>query len=216
MRTIILLIAIFVVSAPIFSDTLILQPGQEGIDTFVDEGFPISNYGNWGILIVGLDEWSYELIYEEHTLIQWDLSDLPPEGATIIEAIMELYCEGYHGYPSGHIHYYIIIDPWYESTVTWENRPRYSGAVHISTGWPDADSWLSANITQFVQKWYYGIYANYGIYILSSGTSGLHRAFFKSSDCVSYPDYRPRLTITYNPPDVVQPLSVGSIKALFN
>jgi hypothetical protein len=192
-----------------FGDTITLQPGAEGIDTFVDEAYPMMNYGWSQIMIVGLD---FDGL-NDHILIQWDISMVPP-GSTIEDATMALHCASFQGTTSGSIRYNITIEPWDENVVCWDNRPLYSTSVQAFSGWPTDGAWLTSNVTTFVQKWNDGIFTNYGIYIDYTGVTGECWARLSTSDDPTA-ENRPKLIITYTPSDV-EPVSVGRIKSFFN
>jgi hypothetical protein len=211
MRKVLLSTLFLLFSIPALSATLVLQPGAEGIDTYVSQDWHSFNFGYIELFINGQD--SYGQAY--NILIQWDLSALPT-GATINDAVMALKCINFLGTPSGGEYYYMIIEPWDETTVTWDTKPLYSTSVQTSSDWPSDGEWVSASVTEFVRKWYNGTFSNYGIYISCQYVSGECYARFYSSDYISDPNARPKLIITYTPHDVVGETSLGEMKALFN
>jgi hypothetical protein len=209
MKTLLLSAAVILAVSASNGDTITLQPGAEGVDTYVYELFPDTPLGSFFLLAVGLDNTSQG----NHTLIKWDISAIPA-GSTINDATMALHCYAITGAPSGQVSYYIIIEPWDEATATWNTKPLYSTSVQTSSNWPTTGAWMSSNVTEFVQDWYDGTFTNYGIYVAYTGTSGECWARFDSSDGSTGSD-RPKLIITYAPLIGVEGTSLGRIKNVF-
>jgi hypothetical protein len=146
----------------------------------------------------------------DRTLIQWDLSTVPP-GATIVSATMELYCEAFYGTPTGQPVYYMINESWDELTVTYNTQPEYDIASPVLDEWPAAETWHQVDVTGFVTNWVGGVHDNHGIYCFCQGTEGTCVPGFWSGD---YQDVtlRPRLIIEYYP-ETLDQCTWGCIKS---
>ncbi len=197
------LITIFLaaVSQP-FAETLVLQPGSEGIDTYTCNCAPNTNnpFGPITKLYQGQIGVCYNI-----ALSQWDISAIPPE-VIITEAIVEFMCYQMEGAPTGEMLYSRIVQDWGETSVTHNTLPRISSDNQVVTAWPVNGQWHQVDITEFVQGWYDGVFSNYGILLHSTNTSGTSDANWYSSD-YSAAAYRPKLTITYTPGSGVTPNS---------
>ncbi len=133
----------------------------------------------------------------DRTLIQWDLSSVPP-GASIVSATMELYCEAFYGSKTGNPIYYMINESWDELTVTFNTQPDYDTTLPLTAVWPDAGTWYNVDVAEFVEEWVVGTHDNFGIYCFCEGTTGTCVPGFWSGD---YQDesLRPRLVVEYFP-----------------
>jgi len=196
------------------ADTLTLQPGPEGKDTYIDEWYQGMNYGgaSWAY-IRGPDPCQF-------TLIEWDLSTIP-EGAEVITAMMELYCymSGGGYYPPEAMAFYRIMEYWDEDTVNWLSQPEITGFGVVYAEWPATDEWVSFDLTENVTLWQNGTIPNYGILGNGYDYHGVYTACLWTSDYMDDAQLRPKLTIEYTPADdpdeAVVPVSLGAIKAGF-
>jgi hypothetical protein len=132
----------------------------------------------------------------DRTLIEWDLSDLPPS-AVIEHAEMRLYCMSFTGTPSGQPVYYMINDDWSELTVTLNTQPSWDDIPSLTASWPAPSTWFALDVTQFVQAWVDGSHENHGIYCTSMGATGTSVPGFWSSDAAQE-DLHPVLVVTYS------------------
>ena len=92
-------------------DTLVLQPGSEGVDTYVYSLQPTANFGTVAWLhATGLP-------YAE-AFVRFDLSSILP-GSTIVSAEIELWGE----YRDGTLTFAPVASTWDEAVVTWNTKP---------------------------------------------------------------------------------------------
>jgi hypothetical protein len=188
------------------ADTLLLQPGTEGVDTFILDSYSSNNFGNEAVMSAGI------LTNEWRALIIWDLSALP-EGAEITSAEMGLYCFDTQGEPTGLLGFYLITDEWNEQTVTWNNQPEYDADEVLTFDWPWQGQVHYFDVTEFVTGWYSAEYDNHGL--IGIGSVPGHAASFYTSDYEQAHD-RPSLTIEYTPSDTgAVPTSLGTVKAAY-
>jgi hypothetical protein len=187
---------------PTLAETLVLQPGSEGKDTYVCDCLPTINNPNGPV--TNLYQGQYGKCYDR-LFIQWDLSALPAN-ITITGAIMEIRCSSVHGSLSGHMVYYLITEDWDESKVSYSTLPRFTAEDSVVADWPTTAQWHAVDITKFLRTWYNDGSSNHGIYGHSASTTGQCCAQFSSSD-VSTSANRPRLTITFTTAAQVESLN---------
>jgi len=190
----IILWGIAAVAVPLFSETMVLQPGNEGKDTYVCDCLP--NVNNPNGPVTNLYQGQYGKCYDR-LLIQWDLSPLPQD-ISITSAVMELKCSGVYGSLSGRMVYYRIVGEWEETGVSFAGLPGHTPEDSVTADWPVSGKWHAVDITRFVRQWISDPSTNLGIYGHSAGTTGQCCIQFNSSD-VSTAANRPKLTVTYTP-----------------
>jgi hypothetical protein len=196
-------IIITVNAAAVVTQTTVIQPGPlDGKDSYVYGGYPDSNYGSDDLVRIGhIVTWGSFRAY-----LQFNLGDLPA-GAVITNAVLKLY--QYNNYqestvlPQGlEIGVYRINGQWGENTITWNTRPGYKSTPESTFSvTPDAETWLSWDITSLVQGWVNGSISNYGVVLRDTDeTAGNIFIECYSSDYTDNNTLRPRLEITYNLP----------------
>jgi hypothetical protein len=176
----------------ISAETIILQPGGIGKDTYVCDCLPNANNPNGSI--IHIYQGQYGACYDR-LLIKWDLSSLP-KNITITSATMQLKCNSIYGTISGQMVYYRFTEDWVETKVTYARLPKHTNEDSVITNWPIPNKWHSVDITKFVQLWIDDTTKNLGIYGHSAKTTGQCCAEFNSSDA-STDSLRPKLIITY-------------------
>jgi len=131
---------------------------------------------------------------DERFLIQWDLSELP-KGIEIIEAKMELYCDGFLGDKQGQLVYEPITEPW-NADIGYSKKPNTIINERVLADWPEAKQYHIIEITNFIKKWYYNKTPNYGLMGYSINTETTNSAVFCSS---KYPEKekQPKLIVVY-------------------
>jgi hypothetical protein len=196
---------------------LVLQPGSEGKDAWVDENKPKDNFGksNW-MTISGNPAEKYFLGY-------FDLSSLPPE-SRILSASLEMYMDSVkNATASSSFSLFRMTQDWAEGTGDWwdagdgANWDTSDGS--ISWNWsdnhysikaiatttinPSFDGWHSWEIQKLVSLWHSKKIPNSGFLIKADST--ITDAGFYSSD-YGNGSYNPKLTITFARECGVQPL----------
>jgi len=189
------------------ADSLVLQPGPEGKDAWVDAGAPDTNHGD--------SEWFYGmgLLSSRAAFIEFDLSSLPA-GSTVLSARITLWAE----YRDGQIHFEPVASAWDEMSITWANQPTTlppQVSYPISRGEPDGPCYWGCSwpfdISSIVQYWASDPQSNFGLRVAANtGSIGWLMA---SSDNVTHP--RPKLTVLYTGPDAVEATTWGKTKSLY-
>jgi len=144
--------------------TITLQPGGEGKDSYVRNSQPTSNFDPEILLYVG-GIISPSTIFR--TYLQFDLSSLPPE-TVILDADLGLQ---YYYYDSGgivpilDIGLYNVETPWIEDTITWDSQPNSSNQAEdiISIPTIPTSDFIYWNISNLVKGWHAGSTSNDGI-----------------------------------------------------
>ncbi len=189
------------------ADSLVLQPGSEGKDAWVDASAPDANHGD--------SEWFYGMgiLSSRAAFIEFDLSSMPA-GSTVLSAKITLWAE----YRDGLIYFEPVASAWNEMSITWANQPSTlppQVSHPISRGEPgDPCYWGCSwpfDITSIVQYWASDPQLNFGLRVAAdTGSIGWLMA---SSDNIAYP--RPRLTVLYTGPVAVEATTWGKTKALY-
>jgi hypothetical protein len=193
------------VSGVSHSEDLVLQPGPEGKDAYVNGLTGAStNDGGW--------EWfkGIGLISYYAAFIEFDLSSIPM-GSTINSATITLWARYY----DGQIFFRPVISAWEEMSITWDNQPSTGPpevSYPISRGLPDGPCYWGCtwdfDITTIIQ--YCIDNSNFGVKI-AANTPGIGW-LMASSDNLTYP--KPKLTVEYSMVGVGQN-SWGAIKCLY-
>jgi len=194
----ILVALLLVVSVSVNADSVSLYSNG---DAHVWQYDPNSNCGSSTNLTVGyVNGWS-------NTLIGFDLS--PLYGATVNSAVLWTYVWNSQGaFPTSQIYIARNTSDWDQSTVTWNNKPGYSGAIPITA--PSILDWWSVDVTSFVQDFVSESHPNYGFQIYKG--NALDDSFYlRSSEHAS--NY-PVLIINYTPMHL-ENTTFGAIKAMF-
>ncbi|MFC2059552.1 carboxypeptidase regulatory-like domain-containing protein [Chloroflexota bacterium] len=191
---------------------IIIQPGTEGIDTFVREGAPSTNYGNDELTTFG--GWFYTTEgTEQYLYTEFDLSSIP-SGTSVSSARLDFYMHGQNGYMAYDYGVYKITENWEESQVTWNNQPTCDvSPVTVFSGFAwqaKYNQWHSIiNLAGVVQEWVNTPSSNFGIVIKPiSGSYGY--PYLRSSDYSGDPTLRPKLVINYEVLDHFNIASMGN------
>ncbi|MFK8026611.1 MAG: LamG-like jellyroll fold domain-containing protein [Gammaproteobacteria bacterium] len=184
----------------LLSQTVILQPGSEGIDSFLEGESGHLDHNKKGDMNL---ETNSDTTSTDRSLIQFDLSSLPTS-IKIDSAILELYLHDNVG-PEDTVEAHALTRSWTEDGVTWET---YDGVTSWTSPGGDYENqsvaefvtsgvgWHSLDITSLTQKWTDGEFPNNGVILLSEASSGAKRKKYHSSD-EKEATLRPKLTITY-------------------
>jgi hypothetical protein len=145
----------------------------------------------------------------QNALIRFDLSPIPG-GADIIDAKLELYCDGWSG-PGAEVTAgaYPVLRNTTISQATWNqaqdgnpwNTPGCGGVGSDREGTAQSsvtingiEKWCSWNVTDMVQRWVDGTLTNNGVLVRADTGQGSYA--FQSSEG-SIIARRPRLVVTY-------------------
>jgi hypothetical protein len=189
------------------TNTLVLQPGPEGKDSYVYSFSPGTNDGN--------SEWfkGIGLISYSAAFIGFDLSSIP-QGSTVISATITLW----GAYQNGQIYFRPAAADWDELAITWDNQPGTVGiqaSYPISRGDPSGPCYwgctMDFDITSIVQYWIDNPSLDFGLWV-GGDTPGLGW-LMAAGDNLSHP--RPKLVVMYRVPLGVEPATWGSIKELY-
>ena len=176
--------------------TVTIQPGEtEGIDAYVYEDYPTTNFGEYTDLYAGANPPGICRSYLQFSL------DSVPEDVVITNAKLWLYY--FYNDPGGAtiIGVYPVLAAWTESGVTWDDQPEFGETPIDTYNLPAAPTgdfryWV---ITDLVRGWLGGSIVNYGLVLASPNEGGLEGWIgFYSSDASA--SLRPKLTITYYDP----------------
>ena len=166
-------------------------------DSTILQGGPSFNAGSTIDMWVGYDEYLDPPGQIVRSLVQFDISNLPPN-QNLTSAILRIYHVIYWDIPDygRTITTYRILTNWSESGVTWANSPSF-GEAHGSKSVISGDwDWHEFDVTNLVRGWYDGSFQNYGIMLRGpevSGTGSGWRGFGTRES-----DYVPELVIQYD------------------
>ena len=159
-------------------------------DATIKSWQPDTNFGNEGKL-----QLSYSKIDNPKTavsLLQFDVANALPDGATIDSAKLKLYLLDGNGADPTSTIVHLVTGGWQENLVNWNSRPTTKGfgvAAQVDTK-PEYKLW---DVTGFAQTWQTG--SNNGIE-LSAPTSGAqYERTFGSREHQTYPA---QLEVTYH------------------
>jgi hypothetical protein len=185
-------------------NTLNLQPGTTGVDTYIRSSNPSGNYGGDTILKIGKIGPGQSV-----ALVQFDLSFIPA-GSTILSAQFSLYhTTGGNDMVSA----FGVTKPWTEGTgaagsgATWSTYNGaqswataggdYDPALGVTIALPGNNAWAIWDLAAQTAAWTAGTQPNYGIALVETTGSG---DAFVSSDEMSSITLRPKLTVNFLPP----------------
>ena len=192
-------ITVLSVGIIIFPQYITIQPGPvEGKDSYIYSNYPDDNFGNISWFGIGhIVTWGSFRAY-----LKFNLTDLPA-GVDITNATLKLYQydhqESFGAPQSFELGIYKVNGLWEENGITWNTRPGYKSTPESTLSVaPDAETWLSWNITTLVKGWYSGSIPNYGV-VLRDTDETTGNIFIKcySSDYDPNPSRCPKLEITY-------------------
>jgi Tfp pilus assembly protein PilX len=180
------------------ANTLTLQPGADGKDTFVEDKQSDRNNGT-------LEFFSVEASSaDDLALIQFDLGSVPV-GAEVESARLHLYAETGNVGSSAAITAYRLTQSWTEAGVTyqvsdgttpWTWPENYDAANPASTA-PiiSGPGWFEWDVTELVAAWHHGSVPNHGMVLMGNGD--VYYKSFYTSEFAADPTLRPKLAVTY-------------------
>ena len=200
------------------SNEIVLQPGAEGKDAILSGNSPDANNGNH------INNYAIAWTYSGtpmylRAIFEFDLSSIPTN-AYITEVKLSLfyvptsYGAGEHCSEDGPNECFIsrVIEPWDESTVTWNNQPSVSdenqvllpASTHVEQDYKNID------VTGLVQDMFDN--GNNGFLLKLKNESHYRRLTFGSSDCEDETK-RPKLVIKYTMNDGTNPEKANGLTA---
>ena len=174
--------------------TTTLQPGSEGTDTFIRQGYGSIGYGTSSSMVVETGEEATcspqdggcFVPSEARSYVQFDLSSIPA-GSSVTDATLSTYV--YRG--AGTANLYKVTSAWTESSYTFPNNDVSVAATSSF----NSSAWGNLSITSLAQGWYNGSISNYGVALKKADTD----YYLYSSDYTTDPSLRPKLAVTYSP-----------------
>jgi len=175
------------------TQNLTLQPGAEGKDAYVGEGYPDTNYGNSSTLYVG---YYTATSPRNRAYLYFDVSSSSlPSDAVVTSAYLKLHQFYFDGTEILPIGLYQVTENWTEGAITWNNQPRSSSdAEYTNFVYSSTDTWSSWSIGDLVKGWLDGSITNYGMLLKPVSEPVTNGVDFDSSD---YSSYNPQLLIDY-------------------
>jgi len=186
-------------------------------DATASEKNPTTNFGTIDYLRVR----SSDVVTEKNawTYLKFDLSSIAP-GAKIVSATLFLYM---YDPPSSSRTYHCLRSDsaWTETGLTWNNRPTigwYIAPGPPSTTIGTSAAWVNWSTTKEVQRILSGSHTiywdDYGWIVRDSVFSavGFFETDFRSRE-YSDANYRPKLQVQYNPPELVLTMSATTLAA---
>ena len=186
---------------------IVLQPGPDGYDTWLEGASANSNFGSGETALIG----SYLGVNNCLPLFQFDLSSVPStyalDSATL--TLTEHWTGDAHQY---RVHVMRVTEPWSEAQATWNNRltgvawSTPGGGTLVDTGLyteficQSGYEPVTFDLTALVNGWLKGTYPNYGLLlmpeVLALGGGGPENNYTNlyTSDS-SNAAYRPKLTL---------------------
>ena len=209
--------AIQVNNSSLSVQTLMLQPGPEGNDNYLDEWFPYWSPPNGSDLnLNGNYDPNPVVSKRAYVIMEFNLSSVPA-GATIQTATLMLYEKGGKVMPVSYTIHALNVS-WNEVGVSWRTRDAFPhswqnpggdySVESFSSGVVDgANGWHYFDLTRLVDLWTRGMVPNLGFVIVANPTVGDSLKTFTDCECTNRPDQRPILQINY---------TLGVASAIFN
>ncbi len=193
------------VYGPAASQTVTLQPGPEGEDTFILQNNPTENRGNNVDLVTDSNNAGTGRV---HTLLRFDLSSVP-SSTTIVSADLGLYLYANSGNPDV-VEAHSMQRGWVEGVGLVDDGANWNtsdGSLAWGTAGGDYDAaiagsfvasgtgWMNLDLTALAQGWVDGSRPNYGVALISPPAPGTNTKQYHSSDFTTA-NLRPKLTLT--------------------
>jgi hypothetical protein len=177
-------------------ETIILQPGAEGIDSGLESANPDIQWGHYIYSDVGNSATSVRRTY-----IKFGLGTVPAN-AVVLDADLRLYRYSGSGTDSFTIGIYKVTSGWGEHAITWNIQPTFSVDAEITSNISPTVGWKSWDIDDLVQAWLNdGPITNYGMLLKDSHEFAVNSiAYFRTSDYTSDTTKCPKLEIDYYTP----------------
>ena len=177
------------------TQTITLQPGPEGKDSYTSTAMPNSNtYSTLISLYVG----TYNVSDYYRSYLQFDLSTIPAD-AMLEDADLRLYQYLSEGSGNFQIGLHRVTSNWKENIITHNLRPTSSSEIEaLSTVYTGSTTWRNWDIDNLVQGWLNGSITNQGMVLKSTDeTLSAIGIYFRSSDYTTDTTKCPKLVINY-------------------
>ncbi|MDI6603881.1 MAG: DNRLRE domain-containing protein [Thermoanaerobacteraceae bacterium] len=175
--------------------TIVIQPSAK--DASLESGYPTTNTGSDKNLWIGryFIGFSGNSVYR--ALVQFDVSSIPA-GSTVTNAILRLYIGLVtNSSIAANITPYLVTGVWDENTVTWNTAPAVNMSVFGTISAVTGPGWYEWNITNIVNGWVNGVYANNGVMLRTPETQNFEtKNFFSREESVNL-SLRPMLITSY-------------------
>lgn len=194
------ILSLIFVDNVVAQDTLILQPGPEGKDSFLDDWYtePHGDYPN----LFALAGTSNGIPCLMRSIMEFDVSTIP-EGAVLLDARLSLYFANNPSVP----HYQYgdnvallqrVIEPWDEATVNWFNQPEVTeqNQVVLPASTDPEQDYVDIDVRDIFQDIVDNPENSHGLLFRLQTEVMYRRMFFASSD-YDDPAKWPRLVIIY-------------------
>jgi hypothetical protein len=139
-------------------------------DAEIREQMPDQGYGSGIVLTADGDPL-------QRILIQFDLVTVMAAGATVDEAVLELYVANDN--PVASVKVQPVLEEWRETEVTWAERTRGvpwtapGGTLgwELATVLPVGHEIVATDVVELVRAWNEGTYANHGVALVIEGAT---------------------------------------------
>jgi regulation of enolase protein 1 (concanavalin A-like superfamily) len=186
--------------------TLVLQPGPEGTDNYMDEWFPNWSPPDGGDLILNHEfDGTYGGSKRCVIIMKFNLSAVPA-GAVVTEASLLMYEKGGRPIP---VEYHIRAPnkTWAETGVSWAARDlihywdtaggEFSTESFAHGFIEDRVGWHTLDLTRLVDLWTRNATPNLGFAIVPIPVPGDATKTFSDCEITNKPEQRPKLSINY-------------------
>ncbi len=185
---------------PGLNDTTDMGTINAGMDAIVYEGNLSGNYASYqGVAVLPVSNCNNT---HETAFMRFDLGTLPDTVDSVFVVFKHVdqtsYC---YSNCVADFYFYPVLQPWYESTITYANQPTVDTAFYgpINISFPNTFGWQEYNITPMYRLWRDSLVPNYGMQIMSP-TVGCNNAaigFFAHNSDDPDSSNRPYLKIYY-------------------
>jgi hypothetical protein len=192
-------------ASPARAEIVLLQPGPEGIDSSPYSFLPSQPRGNRETHYAfegAQDEFGFDHSFQ--TFLRFELPpDLLGPDEAVGHAVLWVYFSfadssfGQGGTGPGELWCHEVLEPWSESTLTWNNRPDFGPAFDGQVG-ITSFGLLWCDVTHFVAAWASGQRPNYGV-ALTNPTDRVLGFYSTDAPAEVNPNYRPALAIEVVP-----------------
>ena len=165
-------------------------------DSYIYQGSKNTNYGSQSSLKVR-DYGSVDFI----SFVKFALTQIPT-GATITEAILNLYVSATQFSSGGTVDIKLPDANWAESTITWNNAPGNAGNVSTFDG--NSTGLKEITITSTVQDWWSGAEDNYGVKLELNIADTKKTVTLSSKEGANPPYLKVQYTVNTDPAPVIE------------